>query len=213
MPVLYRLKDTGGSRDTNVPVHSPSIVPVKRHRGEPGHSRDTQAHTRTHGGHSEDTDEPHKHPNPTTHPHDHATAETRNRGRLNNSKNSRRPGAPDHSHSPRPTDSEEAAPTPQRTRPGKKTPGGAGTHTRDTQASSAHADTRITQTNLTTHGSHRRTGYPPSLQSVRHNTPNNSLKMCCPMIAIHRAGSATCVAHLPSVKQEPFLEPTLAMNT
>ena len=59
MPVLYRLKDTGGSRDTNVPVHSPSIVPVKRHRGG---SRDTIAGTLTsHGthkrtrGHTEDT--------------------------------------------------------------------------------------------------------------------------------------------------------------
>ena len=44
----------------------------KRHRGEPGHTRDTQAHTRT----PDHTDEPHNHPNPTTHPHDHATAKT-----------------------------------------------------------------------------------------------------------------------------------------
>ena len=49
-------------------------LPVQRHRGEPGHTRDTQAHTRTV---TEDTDEPHNHPNPsTTHPHYHATAET-----------------------------------------------------------------------------------------------------------------------------------------
>ena len=38
-------------------------VPVKRHRGEPGHTRDTQAHTRTHGGHSR-TSQPSK-PNDT----------------------------------------------------------------------------------------------------------------------------------------------------
>ena len=66
--------------------------PVPGHTGHGTHKR-----TR---GHTEDTDEPHNHPNPTTHPHDHATAETRNRGRLNNSKNSRRPGT---DHSPRPT--------------------------------------------------------------------------------------------------------------
>jgi hypothetical protein len=52
-------------------------VPVKRHRGEPGHTRGTQdrGHTGT-DGHTDHTDEPHNHPNPTTHPHDHATAET-----------------------------------------------------------------------------------------------------------------------------------------
>ena len=107
--------------------------PVPGHTGHGTHKR-----TR---GHTEDTDEPHNHPNPTTHPHDHATAETRNRGRLNSHKNSRRPGV---DCSPRPTQKRP----PPANRPGKKTPGGAGTHTGHT---SAHADTRITQMNLTTH--------------------------------------------------------------
>ena len=70
---------------------------VKRRRGEPGDTRDTQAHTRTHGGHRR-TSQASK-PNDTP-ARPHATAETRNRGRLNSSKNSRRPGA---DHSPRPT--------------------------------------------------------------------------------------------------------------
>ena len=77
------------------------FVPVKRHRGEPGHTRDTliksqprTGHTGHTGarGHTDHTDEPNNHPNPTTHPHDRATAMA-------------------------------TAET------GKKTPGGAGTHT------------------------------------------------------------------------------------
>ena len=53
-------------------------VPVKRHRGEPGHTRDTHGTRGRAHGHTEHTvtDKPHNHPNPTTHPHDHATAET-----------------------------------------------------------------------------------------------------------------------------------------
>ena len=42
-----------------------SLLPVKRHRGEPGH-------TRAHGH----TDEPHNHPNPPTHPSDRETTES-----------------------------------------------------------------------------------------------------------------------------------------
>jgi len=42
-----------------------STVPVKRHRGEPGHTRDTG---QTRGA------EPHNHPNPPTHPPTRATA-------------------------------------------------------------------------------------------------------------------------------------------
>ena len=65
------------------------FVPVKRHRGEPGHTRDTliksqprTGHTGHTGarGHTDHTDEPHNHPpkpNDTpADPHDHATAET-----------------------------------------------------------------------------------------------------------------------------------------
>ncbi len=57
-------------------------VPVKRHRGEPGH-------TRAHGH----TDEPHNHPNPPPHPSDRETTESA--AELNG----RSPGA----RSPRPT--------------------------------------------------------------------------------------------------------------
>ena len=49
-------------------------VPVKRHRGEPGHTRDTRD-TRAHAGtRITRTNLTTKHPNPTTHPHDRATA-------------------------------------------------------------------------------------------------------------------------------------------
>ena len=45
-------------------------VPVKRHRGEPGHTRDTQD-TRAHAGtRITRTNLTTNHPNPTTHPHD-----------------------------------------------------------------------------------------------------------------------------------------------
>ena len=134
-------------------------VPVKRHRGEPGPTHGTHtptghtvAHTGTPGSHRR-TSKPSK-PNDTpTRPRD-----GRNRARLN----SRRHGA---DHSPRPTSGRLRRGRPQQTRPclhplperlpalestctGKKTPGGAGTHTRDT-----HAHTR-------TYGSHRRTSQP-----------------------------------------------------
>ena len=65
--VQFRFKDTGGSRDT---------VPVKRHRGEPGHTRDTRD-TRAHAStRITRTNLTTIHPNPTTHPYDRATAET-----------------------------------------------------------------------------------------------------------------------------------------
>ena len=41
--------------------HVPRL-PVKRHRGEPGHTHGTHKRTR---GHTDHTDEPHNHPNPT----------------------------------------------------------------------------------------------------------------------------------------------------
>jgi len=44
--------------------HVKMIIPVKRHRGEPGHTRDTR------------TAEPHNHPNPPTHPRDRETTES-----------------------------------------------------------------------------------------------------------------------------------------
>ena len=48
-------------------------VPVKRHRGEPGHTRDTRD-TRAHAGtRITRTNLTTNHPNPTTHPHDRAT--------------------------------------------------------------------------------------------------------------------------------------------
>ena len=95
MPGVQSVQPDAGSLFRRT-IHNATRLPVKRHRG----SRDTHGtHKRTRG-HTDHTDEPHNHPNPTTHPHDHATAETRNRGRLNSSKNSRRPGA---DHSPRPT--------------------------------------------------------------------------------------------------------------
>ena len=116
-------RDTGQTRDTrtaephnhpNPPMHrgatarrpntgtGPGVLPVKRHRGEPGHTRDTR-NTRTHKGtqttqtnlttiethqqstgkdiggsrdthgQTDHTDEPHKHPNPPTHPSDRET--------------------------------------------------------------------------------------------------------------------------------------------
>jgi hypothetical protein len=51
-------------------VSETSPVPVKRHRGEPGHTRDT--------GQTRDTRtaEPHNHPNPPTHPRDRETTES-----------------------------------------------------------------------------------------------------------------------------------------
>ena len=55
-------------------------LPVKRHRGEPGHTQDTHGtRRRTRAqGHTDHTDEPHNHPNPrpTHNPHVSATAET-----------------------------------------------------------------------------------------------------------------------------------------
>ena len=76
-----------------------STVPYK----DTGGSRDTHGtHKRTRG-HTEDTDEPHKHPNSTTLTRTttrQPKPETAAEGRLNSSKNSRRPGA---DHSPRPT--------------------------------------------------------------------------------------------------------------
>jgi hypothetical protein len=75
-------------------------VPV-RHRGEPGHTRDTHGTHTGHAGaqrHTDHADEPHNHPNPpTTHiPHvSGRQRDDRSRGRLN----SHRPGA---DRSPRP---------------------------------------------------------------------------------------------------------------
>ena len=129
-------------------------VPVKRHRGEPGHTHGTHTPTGNTDGHTDRITQTNltTRPNPTTHPHDHATAETAPdstaagpepttpRGRL-------RRGRPQQTRPclhPLP----ERLPALESTCTGKKTPGGAGTHTRDT-----HAHTR-------TYGSHRRTSQP-----------------------------------------------------
>ena len=85
------------------PVKRPfRSVPVKRHRGEPGHTRDTRDTWAHAGTRITRTNLTTIHPNPS----------------------------------------------------GKKTPGGAGTHTGHT---SAHADTRRTQTNITTIQTQRHT--------------------------------------------------------
>ena len=59
------------SRNPRVPVgilhRLHTGIPVKRHRGEPGHTPGHTGHTGT-DGHTDHTDEPHNHPNPTTHP-------------------------------------------------------------------------------------------------------------------------------------------------
>ena len=69
---------------------TPGGYPVKRHRGEPGHTRDTRAHAGTRITRTNLTT---IHPKPTTHPHE-------NRDRLNSRKNSCKPGV---DRSPRPT--------------------------------------------------------------------------------------------------------------
>ena len=68
-----------GGEDSCGPVIQHGGIPVKRHRGEPGHTRDTGKKTPeepgrtrdTHGTHgihgrTDHTVEPHNHPNPTT---------------------------------------------------------------------------------------------------------------------------------------------------
>ncbi len=55
-----------------------SIIPVKRHRGEPGHSRDTHGRTRTHGPHRR-TSQPSK----PTNAQPARQRDDRSRGRLN----------------------------------------------------------------------------------------------------------------------------------
>ena len=68
-------------------THSKGLV--KRHRGEPGHTRDTRAHTSTRAD-TEDTDEPHSQPSKPTNTRARARPrDDRIRGRLN----SRSPGA------------------------------------------------------------------------------------------------------------------------
>ena len=52
-------------------------------------------------------------------------------------------------------------------RSGKKTPGGAGTHTGHTRDTRVHTGTRITQTNLTTIQTHRATTHPHDLHTRR----------------------------------------------
>ena len=82
------------------------VIPVKRLRGEPGHTQKSQPRAGTHTGHTgahghtDHTDEPHNHPNPTTHPHEQRPRDGRNRGRINSRMNRRGPGA---DRFPRPT--------------------------------------------------------------------------------------------------------------
>ena len=54
-------------------------VPVKRHRGEPGHSIGTVPFNRHRGKKTPHTDEPHDHPDPPTHPHAGRACDDRNR--------------------------------------------------------------------------------------------------------------------------------------
>ena len=61
----------GASRDTHG-IDTGITVPVKRHRGEPGHTGHTGAHR-----HTDHTDEPHNHPNPPIHPHERTTSQYR----------------------------------------------------------------------------------------------------------------------------------------
>ena len=87
----------------------PDTVPVKRHRGEPGRTRDTHGthgRTRAHGSHrrtSQNRSNEHNmfYPNPTTHPHDHATAATQQPHEQPQARSRPLPAA----------DSEEAAPS------------------------------------------------------------------------------------------------------
>ena len=58
--MLFRSRSSGNSQKGPAGNTQKGTVPVKRHRGEPGHTRDTRAHT-------DHTDEPHNHPNPSTH--------------------------------------------------------------------------------------------------------------------------------------------------
>ena len=75
---------------------------VKRHRGEPGHTRDTRD-TRAHAGtRITQTNLTTIHPNPTTHPHDHATAETAADSTAARTAAGARTSRPD-DRSPRPT--------------------------------------------------------------------------------------------------------------
>ena len=103
-------------RGVCIPAPPGVFEPVERHRGEPGHTRDTRdtgkktpggagTHTGHTGarGHTDHTDEPHNHPPKPkdTNPHE-------NRDRLNSRKNSRKPG--ERSRPLPAADSEEAAP-------------------------------------------------------------------------------------------------------
>jgi hypothetical protein len=117
-------------------------VPIKRHRGEPGHTRDThgtRGRTRAHGSHRR-TSQPSKVPNPPTHKTQPARQrDDRSRGRLNQG------------------DSTAAGPEPTAPRgrlrsvPVKRHRGsrrGAGTHTGHTGAH-GHTGTGYTQQSFT----------------------------------------------------------------
>ena len=114
----------GGCQTTFGSCFCSAKVTGKRHRGEPGHTRDTRD-TRAHAGtRITRTTLTTIHPNPPT------------------QIPARKPHGPRRSHPDEPKVT------------GKNTPGGAGTHTGHT---SAHADTRRTQTNLTSIRTHRLT--------------------------------------------------------
>ena len=88
------------SRRRALPPTRERVITVKRHRGEPGHTRDTRD-TRAHAGtRITQTNLTTIHPNPTTQDTPARPRDGRNRGRLNSRKNSRRPGV---DRSPRPT--------------------------------------------------------------------------------------------------------------
>ena len=109
MPGVQSVQPDGLAFSADHPQRDP--VTGQKTPGEPGHTRDTQAHTRTHRSQRR-TSQATKPCNEHTPARPDATAETRNRqwanrGRLNSSKNSRRPGA---DHSPRPTQKRPSEP-------------------------------------------------------------------------------------------------------
>ena len=129
------------TRQTRQPVLRHCYCPlsrqstVKRHRGEPGHTRDTLGTRGPAGaqGHTDHNDEPHNHPNPPTHNPHVSEPVTR------------------------------CVPCVSRlclfTVPVKRHRGQPG-HTRDTRDTRTHKGTRTTQTNLTTIQTHQQHTVP-----------------------------------------------------
>ena len=142
------------------------MVPVKRHRGEPGHTRDTRD-TRTHKGtrttHRR-TSQPSK---PTNNTHPARQRDDRSHGRLK-SQNSRRPGA---DRTPRPTQKRPPPANPTLLWlpvPVKRHRGEPGQN----RGARTHKGTRTTQTNLTTIQTHQQ--HTPRKSPVKSMTPRGA---------------------------------------